>query len=143
MCFRFNPKTYRAIGRRLAASRTPRYLISYANPNELIEYNYSNLVLLHKEKISMVAEAGRNESKTAYFYKIDKVVDGNQTNIPCASYFQDCYDGSKADEGERYQLLMNQRLLYQQKFGNVVTRNRTKTDSLGYFIEASDEETIS
>ena len=139
---RFNPKTYRAIRRRLNCSHTPKYITSYANLSNLIKFNFRNLSLLHQEEVTMVGEGGRSESKTAYFYEIAQDSTFSVKENICDYHFRDACIASSLDVGDRYQLLINQRLQYENKFTKIVTRNTSKEDANEYFIGLSDAETV-
>ena len=139
--FSFNPKTYRAIGRRLNQSQSPRYLVSYARHRTLINYGFLNLSFLHQEEISMVGKNGSSERKTAYFYLIIQK-ETEDLRIKCDSFFQNAYSASTSDIGDRYHFLMNQRLQYEKKHREIVTRKKKKENGEDYFSSESDDETV-
>ena len=87
----------------------------------------------------MVGEGGRNEKKTAYFYEIAQVCNHEGS---CDSFFLDAYVASRLDIGEKYQLLMKQRSLHQNKFAKIITRKKKLIEENDYFIAKSDEETV-
>ena len=90
----------------------------------------------------MVGQGGSNERKTAYFYSImRKETENLQTK--CDSFFQNAYSASMLDIGDRYHYLMNQRLQYESKHREIVTRKKNKESRDTYFICTSDDETVS
>jgi len=90
----------------------------------------------------MVAQGGRSENKTAYFYEIRRTVYDEKSDTPsCDDFFYDAYNYSMLDVGERYQIFMKQRFEFQEKFRGVMTRTKKNFGSYDYFIDYSDEET--
>jgi len=114
-------------------------MITYANTQTLIKYNYKNLILLHQIEVSMVGEGGRSEKKTAYFYERAQVCNNEGD---CDSFFLEAYAASRLDIGDKYQLLMKQRSLYHNKHSKMITRNNKLIEENDYFIAKSDEETV-
>jgi len=137
----FNPKTYRAIARRLNRTRSTRYLVCYAKYADLLDHDFKNLELIHQEEVTMVS-AG--EKKTAYFYKVthelshDNIIDDE---VHCDAFFSKSYQVSKSDFGDHYLWLMKTRTEYETKFTNIKTRESAHS-SRDCFVYPSDAETI-
>jgi len=135
----FNPKTYRAIGRRLSASNTPRYLVTYENAKILKKYHYKGLNLITKLNVSMTGAGGRCEHKTAYFYSLNKGT-GEANQEGCDPAFAEALSVSKLPTGERYQKLILQVATFQNHNKSSVATRRTQNNSNRYIYE-SDSNT--
>ena len=136
----FNPKTYRAIGRRLAASHSPRYLVTYDPPHVMKKYNYKGLFLVTKLSVSMTGSGGKCERKTAYFFEINKL-NRDMALEHCDPAFVEATALSRLATGERYQHLIVQASTFQNQHKSSVTTRRTQRNS-NFFIDESDKETV-